>query len=218
MWLISLVISVSAVVVTVPSPLPGLMQLGGRVHSGVVVQVRLSRRPAYTVLAVFLPSFMLLGVSTGSLWMSLKTPARLIISCSVVGAFFIMWLITAITSPSSGKVKAVDAWLCFCTMHALLHATLHVLLDIFSQEGGVQRFFSRVVSRPISRMREVKPLDTGSSIYDDVMMHMTESEDHTWTVNYWITFIARVVSPILVVLFNIAYWPFVFYFNINPLP
>ncbi|XP_071527046.1 uncharacterized protein [Panulirus ornatus] len=192
-------------------------QLGGRVHSGVVLQVRLSRRPAYTVLAVFMPSFLLLGVSTGSLWMSLKTPARLIISCSVVGAFLMMWLITAITSPSTGKVKAVDAWLCFCTIHALLHATMHVLLEIFSQEGCVQQLFSRVVTRPTSRMREVKPLDSGSSIYDDVVMHMAETE-HTWTVNYWITFIARVVSPILVVLFNIAYWPFVFYFNTNSLP
>nr|XP_053643361.1 uncharacterized protein LOC128696252 [Cherax quadricarinatus] len=190
-------------------------QLGGRVYSGVVLQVQLARQAGYMVLAIFLPSSVLLGVSTGSLWMSNKTPSRLIISCFVVVAFLMMWLITAITSPSSGKVKAVDAWLCFCIMHSLLHATLHVLLEVFSEEGGVQQLFSRVVSRPSSRLREVKPIDSGS-LYSNIINGMPEGE--TWTVGYWITLIGRVVSPILILVFNLVYWPFVFYFNVNDLP
>lgn len=189
-----------------------LPQLGGRQHSGVVLQVRLARRSAFTVLAVYLPSFILLVVSTGSLWVSHTSPARLVLSCGVVGAFLMLWVLTALTTPASGKVKAVDAWLCFCTMHTLLHVMLHVLLEVFSsQDGSVPPLFSRVASRAASRTREVKPIET-ASIYDSLMLRVPE-DNKTWTVNYWISFIARVVSPSLVFFFNVCYWPFVFYFS-----
>ncbi|KAK8397684.1 hypothetical protein O3P69_004463 [Scylla paramamosain] len=190
-------------------------QLGGRQYSGVVLQVRLARRSAFTVLAVYLPSFVLLVVSTGSLWVSHTSPARLVLSCGVVGAFLMLWVITALTSPASGKVKAIDAWLCFCTMHALLHVMLHVLLEVFADDITVPPLFSRVASRAAtSRTREVKPIDT--NIYDSLMLRDTD-DGKTWTVNYWISFIARVVSPALVFFFNVSYWPFVFYFSTDSL-
>lgn len=190
-------------------------------HSGVVVQVRLVRRTGYLVLAVFLPSFLLLGVSTGALWVAHTVPARLMLSCSVIVSFFLLWILTTFTSPDSGQVKAVDAWLCFCSIHSLIHAILHVLLEVFSQEGvmtGIPPLFSRATSRAPSRTREVKPMDTGS-FYGSLMVRVPELEDqNSWTVNYWINFIARIVSPALVLLFNIAYWPFVFYFSGVSLP
>ncbi|XP_037790586.1 gamma-aminobutyric acid receptor exp-1-like [Penaeus monodon] len=194
--------------------------MSGVAHSGVVLRLQLSRRPAYQVLAVILPSFILLAISTTSLWMSCttKTPSRLIVSCCVTGAFLLLWAISALTSPSTGRVKALDVWLCFCTMHALLHDITHVAIDIFSGRdcSGASQLFSRVTSRPVSKMREVKPIESGS-IYDSLMMRLGPEDDH-WTAGYWITFIARVVSPVLVILFNATFWPFVLYFNINPLP
>lgn len=191
-------------------------QLGGRQHSGVVLQVRLARLSAFTVLSVYLPSFILLVVSTGSLWVAHTSPARLVLSCGVVGAFLMLWVITALTSPASGKVKAIDAWLCFCTMHTLLHVMLHVLLEVFADDITVPPLFSRVASRAAtSRTREVKPID--SHIYDGLMLRNTD-DGKTWTVNYWISFIARVVSPALVFFFNVSYWPFVFYFSTESLP
>ncbi|XP_045608886.2 uncharacterized protein [Procambarus clarkii] len=192
------------------------VELGGRVHSGVVLQVQLARYSSYVVLAIFLPSFLLLMVSTGSLWMPHKTSSRLVISCFVVAAFLMMWLIAAFTCPGSGKAKAVDAWLCFCTIHALLHASLHVLQEVFSGGGGVNQMFQRGTSRHSSRICEVKPIDS-ASLYDSLMLRIPENE-HTWTAGYWITLIGRVVSPVLVIVFNLIYWPFVFYFNVNSVP
>ncbi|KAK4304090.1 hypothetical protein Pmani_023952 [Petrolisthes manimaculis] len=192
-------------------------EVSGRLHSGVVLQVRLVRRSGYIVLAIFLPSFLLLGVSTGALWVAHTIPARLVLSCSVIISFSLLWILTAFTSPDSGQVKAVDAWLCFCSVHSLIHAILHVLLEVFSQEGGTMSM-PPLFSRAPSRTREVKPMDSGS-IYGSLMVRVPELEDqNSWTVNYWINFIARIVSPALVLFFNIAYWPSVFYFSIEVLP
>ncbi|XP_068218589.1 uncharacterized protein [Palaemon carinicauda] len=192
------------------------IKIGAEEHSGVVLSMRLTRRSAYIIVSVILPSFLMLGISTASLWMTVQAnnSTRLIVNCCVCGGFLILWLIASFNSPTTGRVKALDVWLCFCTMHSILLLFLQVFVDIFFPAEPTP-LFSRALSRAPSRMREVKPIESGS-IYDN-LMRVPDNEE-TWTASYWILFIARVVSPALVILFNAAFWPFVVYFSRNPLP
>ncbi|XP_066974177.1 glycine receptor subunit alpha-4-like [Macrobrachium rosenbergii] len=192
------------------------VKIGAEEHSGVVLSMRLSRHSAYIMVSVILPSFILLGISMASLWMTSQASGstRLLVSCGATGAFLALWLIASFNSPTTGRVKALDVWLCFCTMHSVLLTLLHVFVDIFGPTES-PTLFSRVMSRSPSRMREVKPIESGS-IYDN-LIRVPDSDD-AWTASYWIVFIARVVSPALVVLFNASFWPFVIYFSRNPLP
>ncbi|XP_076048217.1 uncharacterized protein LOC143029456 [Oratosquilla oratoria] len=186
-------------------------EIGGVTHSSVVLSMKFSRSCSFTVMAIYVPSIFLLILCNSTLWMYglERSISRLAMGFFVFLSFMMLWHLQALMSPSTGRFRAVDVWLCFCTTHTFLHVVVHVCLDIFSGYGPHQ--IPHMPSRPPSRLREVKPMENGS-VYENIMLQAYDP-DHLWTVNYWITFISRIVSPILFIIFNFCYWPFVFYFN-----
>ena len=194
------------------------IDLDGKNHCGVVLEIFLIRRSALIFISVFLPSIILIFINSASLWINGNEPSllRLIVSFVVLFSLLILWLLISLSSDVQGQVRAIDVWLSFCTTHSLLHILVHVLAEVFAV-SKTQRLFVRG-SRPGSRSREIKPIES-VSIYDSFIKTAQEMDgDHLWTPNYWIIFIARVVSISLIVLFNITFWPFVLYYSGNQLP
>lgn len=200
---------------------PKTFKIDGKMYSGVVLTLHLARRPALFVLIVYLPSCILLLITCSTLWMKCQNNGnrvRINSTSVVLIVFLLQWLILAVSAPGINHLTAIDAWLCFCIIFTLLHLGVHVLLEVFADEHDGD-LFSRAPSRMLSsRVRDVKPVDT-RSFYEGLVSKVVHMETKKlWSVPYWILFISRVISPILLIFFNVTYWPFVLYFRKNELP
>ena len=181
-----------------------------------ILRVHLKRLFGFYVVVVFIPSFILLGINSAALWVLEPPEYRLCTSIFVVVTFFVQWVIIACNSPVSSTIRAIDVWMSYCTVHSLLHLAIHVIINAVSTpdpRGRSSSLFSSMSSRPISRLRQIKPLET-TNLYDALLAKLaSEENENTWTHAYWIMFSARVVSPVLTLLFLATYWPFVVFYT-----
>ncbi|KAL7630651.1 UNVERIFIED_CONTAM: hypothetical protein RMT77_019142 [Armadillidium vulgare] len=191
------------------------IKIDGKMHDGLVMIFHLKHRNSSLVISVYLPTFFLLILNCSTLWMvgHHGKLARMQISGIILISIMIDWILMVNYTPQTGYLMAVDAWICFSAVYSILHVAVHILLDIFIEEHHLDPF-SRIPSRlSSSRVRDVKPADA-NSLYDGMMFKISQMEAaKLWSVPYWILFISRVVSPVLLLFFNCAYWPFVLYFS-----
>lgn len=191
--------------------------VNGVAVSAALLKIHLKRLMGFYVVSVFIPSFFLLGVNTAALWILHPQEYRLHTSVFVIVSLLIEWVIIACNAPKSSGIRAIDVWMSFCIVHALMHTSVHVIICAVSTPDKPDKAagsFSTLTSRPVSRLTtQVKPMEM-HSLYDVLLAKMAKEEnENTWTHGYWIMFSARVVSPVLTLLILLTYWPFVVFYT-----
>ncbi|XP_047738035.1 uncharacterized protein LOC125178409 [Hyalella azteca] len=183
--------------------------------SQAVLKIHVKRLTGFYVVVVFIPSFLLLMLNSILLWVKDPHEYRLLSSTFTVISFLIMWMIIVSNSPNSSSIRAIDVWMCFCLTHSILHVIVNTIIRalLVGDDETRSRRLSTLSSRPLSRLRQVKPLEL-NSLYDVLLAKMAmEENENKWTHAYWVMFCARIVSPVLTLLFMISFWPFVVYFS-----
>lgn len=185
------------------------------VYAKGVLKLYVNRLIGFYVVSVFIPSFFLLAVNSIVLWAVDAHDYRLATSIFVASSFSLMWMTIVINGPTSSTIRAIDVWMSFCITHSLLHIFVNIIVKtlISAGEQPQSRSLSTMSSRPVSRLRQIKPMDT-INLYDALLAKMASDEnENTWTIAYWVMFCARIVSPALVLLFMVSFWPFLAYYS-----
>ena len=197
--------------------IPLQTESNGEIITRAMLKIHLKRLVGFYVVAIFLPSILLLFINSLALWIIEPHSARLLISLFVTISLVMQWIIIVCNAPSSSTIRAIDVWMIFAVMHSLIHIAVHItILAVYVEEKDERRSsrtFSSLSSRPLSRLRQVKPLEV-TNLYDALLAKMAQEENKdTWTIAYWIMFSTKVVSPTLTLLFMVTYWPFVVFYT-----
>ena len=189
-------------------------RVNGATFSKLIIKVRMRRLLGFYAVSIFIPSIFLLIVNSAALWILEPAEYRLSSSVFVTISFTLQWILISLVAPPSSAVRAIDIWMSFCTIHALMHVSVHVIMNAVTTPNAPSdrrssSLFSTISPTSVARLRQIKPYEN-KSLYDALLERLAREEnENTWTHAYWIMFSTRVVSPTLTTIFLISYWPFV---------
>ncbi|XP_042222801.1 uncharacterized protein LOC121867111 [Homarus americanus] len=151
-------------------------------HSMLQVRLELTRRWTVIVLAVYLPTSMLLCIGCSTLFIKLELlDVRLAVSLTTLLVLYTLFSNTSNSLPITAYVKMIDVWFFYCIFLLFFITLTHVLTEHMDNRERERP----IVVHPLRRQK-VEP-------------KVREAERVLVTVRW-------VVVPVLVLLFNLIYW------------
>ncbi|XP_047474204.1 uncharacterized protein LOC125028766 [Penaeus chinensis] len=154
----------------------------------------LERRWSLLVLTIFMPTFLLLGIGYGTLYIQLQAfQVRAIMTLTTLLVLYTLFNQVSSALPDTAYIKMIDMWFFFCIF--LIFSVIVVHISVERLEPGEARPSKTISVSPVQQMRpEGRWLLRIKSITATQVLEVSR----------------KIVFPLIVVVFALVYWLAIF--------
>ncbi|KAI6195748.1 hypothetical protein M3Y94_01024100 [Aphelenchoides besseyi] len=182
--------------------------------------LKLKREFSYYLLQLYIPSFMLVSVSTVSFWLDEDSvPARVTLGVTVLLTVTTMASGINANLPPVSYTKSVDIWIGVCTGFIFGALLEFALVNWASRRAA---FANRGRRRTLHSHHSVEEDYKRINCVEDLMLEPLDYERGSGALEWWlflwnvryrengqrIDLLARIIFPVAFVLFNLIYWTY----------